>query len=80
MKCLKKVVTWFNSRKEKKVKMANERTVQEAEERVQLREFKGDIYISIDDIPVVAVSSHVKTAVPALEEARQTFRTYITQK
>lgn len=80
MKYIKKVVAWFNARKAEKAKEMSALIAQEAEERVQLREFKGDIYISIDDIPVVAVSSHVKTAVPALEEARQTFRAYITKQ
>lgn len=80
MKYIQKVVAWLNARKAEKAKAMSALIAQEAEERVQLREFKGDIYISIDDIPVVAVSSHVKTAVTALEEARQTFRTYITKK
>lgn len=80
MKSIQKVVAWFNARKAEKERMASERIIRVSEERVQLREFKGDIYIAIDDIPVVAVYSTVKMAVPALEEARQTFRTYINQK
>lgn len=80
MKYIQKVVAWLNARKAEKERIANERIVRASEERVQLREFKGDIYIAIDGIPVVAVSSTSKMAVPALEEARQTFRTYITQK
>lgn len=80
MKYIQRVVAWFNARKADKERVANERIVRVSEERVQLREFKGDIYITIDGIPVVAVSSNSKTAVPALEEARQTFRTYIKKK
>lgn len=80
MKYIQKVVAWLNARKAKKERIANERIVRASEERVQLREFKGDIYIAIDGIPVFAVSSTSKMAVPALEEARQTFRTYITKK
>lgn len=80
MKYIQKVAAWFNARKAEKERIASERIVRASEKRVQLREFKGDIYIAIDDIPVVAVSSTIKMAVPALEEARQTFRTYITKK
>lgn len=80
MKYIQKVVAWFNARKEEKAKVANARIVQEAEERVQLREFRSGIYIAIDGIPVVSISSHVKEAIPALEEARKTFRTYITKQ
>lgn len=80
MKSIQKVVAWFNARKAEKERMASERIIRVSEERVQLREFKGDIYIAIDGIPVVAVSSTVKMPVSALEEARQTFRTYINQK
>lgn len=79
MKCIQRVIAWFNARKADKVKAAKEYTARMVEERVQLREFKGGIYISIDDIPVVAVSSHTKEAIPALDEARQTFLAYINQ-
>lgn len=77
MKYIKKVIAWFNARKADKVKAAKEYTARMVEERVQLREFKSGIYIAIDGIPVVSVSSHVKEAIPALEEARQTFLSYI---
>lgn len=79
MKYIQKVVTWFNARKESIAKEKNARFVRETEERVQLREFKNGIYIAIDGIPIVSVSSHVKEAIPALEEVRQTFLSYINQ-
>lgn len=79
MKLIQKVVAWFNARKEEHERMASERILRISEERVQLREFKSGIYIAIDGIPVVSVSSHVKDAIPALQEARQTFLSYINQ-
>ena len=79
MEFIQRVVAWFNARKEDKIKAAKEYTTRMAKERVQLREFKGGIYISIDGIPIVSVSSHTKEAIPALEEARQTYFSYINQ-
>ena len=79
MKYIQKVIAWVNARKADKVKAAKEYTTRMVKERVQLREFKGGIYISIDGIPIVSVSSHTKEAIPALEEARQTYFAYINQ-
>lgn len=77
MKYIQKVVAWFNARNEERARVESANVAREAEERVQLREFKGNIYITIDEIPVVAVSSHIKDAISALEESRLTYRTYI---
>lgn len=79
MKYIEKVTAWFKARKEEKVREANERNVRESEERVQLREFKGGIYIALDEIPVVAVSSHINEAIEALEDVRKTVLQYINQ-
>lgn len=79
MKYIQKVIAWVNARKADKVKATKEYTARIVKERVQLREFKGGIYISIDGIPIVSVSSHTKEAIPALEEARQTYFSYINQ-
>ena len=79
MKYIQKVIAWVNARKADKIKATTEYTARIVKERVQLREFKGGIYISIDGIPIVSVSSHIKEAIPALEEARQTYFSYINQ-
>ena len=79
MKYIQKVIAWVNARKADKVKATKDYTERIVKERVQLREFKGGIYISIDGIPIVSVSSHTKEAIPALEEARQTYFSYINQ-
>lgn len=77
MKYIKKLIAWFNARNEERARVESANVAREAEERVQLREFKGNIYITIDEIPVVAVSSHIKDAIAALEESRLTYRAYI---
>ena len=77
MKYIQQVATWLKARKAEKMKAAREHAARMVEERIHLREFKSGLYIAIDCIHFVSVSSHVKEAIPALEEARRTFLSYI---
>lgn len=73
------IVGWFKARREAKAKAETASMVRESSERIQLQEFMGKIHISIDGIPLIPVDSHRKDAIPALEEARITYRNYANQ-
>ena len=79
MKYTQRVVAWIKARRTERERAENERIIRVSRERVQLREFNGEIYIALDKIPIVSVSSHIKEAIPALEEVRQTLLSYINQ-
>ena len=76
MNILRKITAWLKTRHTLKQQAREREHYDIVQQRLQLREFKGQLYISIDRIPIIATG---KDPIKDLDESRYTFYTYLNQ-
>lgn len=81
---MKKFITrlqaWYKAMRDEMRKKRRERYLmclqQDAEERIQVREYRGDIYLCLDDIPLLGEDDVVESMGNALETMRSMYVEY----
>lgn len=68
------ITSWKANRKTRKRCELNNKCYIEAERRIQYREFKGNLYVALDNIPLIHLNG-INNDI--LKQCRETFQSYI---
>lgn len=68
------ITSWKANRKTRKRCELNNKCYIEAERRIQYREFKGNLYVALDNIPLIHLNGIDNDI---LKQCRETFQSYI---
>lgn len=68
------ITSWKANRKTRKRCELNNKRYIEAERRIQYREFKGNLYVALDNIPLIHLNG-INNDI--LKQCRETFQSYI---
>lgn len=68
------ITEWKSNRKIRKETKLNNKCCKEAEHRIQFREFRGNLCIALDNVPIIPVE---ESDIELLNSSRKTFQQYI---
>lgn len=68
------ITNWKANRKTRKCCKLNNKCYLEAERRIQCREFKGNLYVALDNIPLIHLNGIDNDI---LKSCRETFQSYL---